>query len=109
MAWYIFYLLFQFAKLGNCSSCWFARLSRPLRIWGQIWGEFVTFDWGFPFPGAVQNPQRFRAIGAANSFLKIFLRAQGGKLFCQRDIDELVQGYAFRFRHLTRLLQQTRP
>jgi hypothetical protein len=108
MAWYFFFSLFQFAKLGSCSSCWFSCLSRPLRHWRQIRREFVTFHRKVPLPGPVQDPQGFRPVGAANSFLKIFLRAQRGKLFRQRDINELIQGYAFRFRHLTRLLHQRR-
>src|SRR5260370_33788502 len=71
-----------------------------------LWWKLVTLYRRIAFAGAFENPQGFRAISTATSFPEIFLGAQGGDFFRHRHIDELVEGYAFRFSSLTQLHQQ---
>jgi hypothetical protein len=62
--------------------------------------KLIALYGGISFPGALENPQSFRAIGAVSSLPEILRRPQSGDFLRNGHINELVQGYPFQFRGL---------
>jgi hypothetical protein len=47
-----------------------------------------------------------RDVGAGGTLLEIVGRPQGGELFRNRDVDELIESHALTFRHLAGLVEK---
>jgi hypothetical protein len=76
---------------------------RPPFCW-----KFIAFHGVISFSCAFQNAQGFGPVRTAGPFAEVYLGTQSGDLFRHRNVDELVESYAFRFGSLAQLVKQRR-
>jgi len=67
--------------------------------------HFVTWRRRVSATRTFQEPLRLRDIATLSALTEILLGPQGRQLLGDRDIDELVESYAFRFRNAAGLFQ----
>src|SRR5439155_15856346 len=70
--------------------------------------ELVTWNGPLPDSGSLEDVKRPRDVSPRRTLSEVLLRAQCGELLRNRNVDELINGHALRFRHLARLLHQRR-